>query len=43
MLTTVDNAGGVTSRPMTTIDVDDVGNFWFFTNEFGENIFGRKL
>ena len=38
MLTTVDNHGEVTSRPMTTIDVDRDGNFWFFTNEFGEKI-----
>jgi general stress protein 26 len=38
MYTTVDNHGMVTSRPMTTIDVDEEGNLWFFTNEFGENI-----
>ncbi len=38
MFTTVDNGGEVTSRPMTTIDVDAEGNFWFFTNEFGEKI-----
>lgn len=38
MFTTVDNEGIVTTRPMTTINVDEEGNLWFFTNEFGENI-----
>jgi general stress protein 26 len=38
MFTTIDNEGTVTTRPMTTIDIDDEGNLWFFTNDFGENI-----
>lgn len=38
MFTTVDNGGEITSRPMTTINVDEAGNLWFFTNEFGEKI-----
>ena len=42
MFTTVDNGGEVTSRPMTTIDVDDEGNFWFFTNELGEKIMDKS-
>ncbi len=42
MFTTVDNEGEVTSRPMTTIDVDNEGNFWFFTNEFGEKLLNES-
>ncbi|HEY5825172.1 MAG TPA: pyridoxamine 5'-phosphate oxidase family protein [Cyclobacteriaceae bacterium] len=38
MFTTVDDNGAVTTRPMTTIDCDEDGNLWFFTNEFGEKI-----
>ncbi len=38
MFTTVDNEGVVSTRPLTTIDVDGEGNIWFFTNEFGEKI-----
>jgi len=38
MFTTLDDSDLVTTRPMTTIDVDDEGNLWFFTNEFGEKI-----
>lgn len=38
MFTTVDDNGMVTTRPMTTIDIDGEGNLWFFTNEFGEKI-----
>ena len=38
MFTTVDNEGAVSTRPLTTVDVDDDGNIWFFTNEFGEKI-----
>jgi general stress protein 26 len=42
MFTTVDNEGEDTSRPMTTIDVDNEGNFWFFTNEFGEKLLNES-
>ena len=42
MFTTVDNEGEVTSRPMTTIDMDNEGNFWFFTNEFGEKLLNES-
>ncbi len=38
MFTTVDDSGVVTTRPMTTIESDEEGNLWFFTNEFGEKI-----
>lgn len=38
MLVTTDDNGNVMSRPMATIDVDDEGNAWFFTNEFSEKI-----
>jgi general stress protein 26 len=38
MFTTIDNQGIVTTRPLTTINTDDEGNLWFFTNEFGEKI-----
>lgn len=34
MLVTTDDNGNVMSRPMATINVDDEGNAWFFTNEF---------
>src|SRR5690349_15571508 len=38
MLVTTDDSGNVMSRPMATIDVDEEGNAWFFTNEFSEKI-----
>ena len=38
MFTTVDDNGVITTRPFTTIDIDEDGNLWFFTNEFGEKI-----
>lgn len=34
MLATVDKDYGVKSRPMYTVQVDEEGNIWFFTNEF---------
>lgn len=38
MFTTVDKESHVRSRPLTTADIDDDGNIWFFTNEFSEKI-----
>lgn len=38
MFTTVDDNSQVFSRPMSTVQVDDEGNAWFFTNEFSEKI-----
>ncbi|MEI6948445.1 pyridoxamine 5'-phosphate oxidase family protein [Paraflavisolibacter sp. H34] len=38
MFTTLDDFGKVMSRPMWTVNVDDEGNAWFFTNEFSEKI-----
>jgi len=38
MFTTVDKETHVNSRPLTTADVDDDGNIWFFTNEFSEKV-----
>ena len=38
MFTTLDEEGNIMSRPMSTIDVDEEGNVWFFTNEFSEKI-----
>ena len=34
MLTTYTNANGYRSRPMGTVDIDNSGNIWFFTNEY---------
>ncbi len=34
MLATVQEDGTILSRPMQTIEVDDEGTIWFFTNEF---------
>lgn len=38
MFTTLDDNGNISSRPMATINVDEEGNAWFFTNEFSEKI-----
>jgi general stress protein 26 len=38
MFTTLDDNGKIMSRPMWTVQVDDEGNAWFFTNEFSEKI-----
>jgi len=38
MFTTLDKDGRINSRPLSTADVDDDGNVWFFTNEFSEKI-----
>jgi general stress protein 26 len=38
MFTTLDENQNILSRPMSTIEVDDEGNAWFFTNEFSEKI-----
>ena len=38
MFTTLDNEHNIISCPMSTIEVDEEGNAWFFTNEFSEKI-----
>ncbi|HUR11913.1 MAG TPA: pyridoxamine 5'-phosphate oxidase family protein [Flavitalea sp.] len=38
MFTTQDDSHQIFSRPMSTVEVDDDGNAWFFTNEFSEKI-----
>jgi len=38
MFTTVDKESMINSRPLSTADVDEDGNIWFFTNEFSEKI-----
>jgi general stress protein 26 len=38
MFTTLDSEYNITSRPMSTVEVDEEGNAWFFTNEFSEKI-----
>ena len=38
MFTTVDDHNNLYSRPMSTVNIDDEGNAWFFTNEFSETI-----
>ena len=38
MFTTLDDNSELFSRPMVTIEVDDEGNAWFFTNEFTEKV-----
>jgi general stress protein 26 len=38
MFTTLDNDNSITSRPMVTVNVDDEGNAWYFTNEYSEKI-----
>ena len=38
MFTTIDDKGNIFSRPMSTVDIDDQGNAWFFTNEYSEKI-----
>ena len=38
MFTTLDQDDTITSRPMFTVDIDEEGNAWFFTNEFSEKI-----
>lgn len=37
MLCTMEN-DEVRSRPMSTTDIDDQGNIWFFTNEFSDKV-----
>ncbi len=38
MFATVHEDYSVNSRPMQTIQVDDDGNVWFFTNEYSEKV-----
>ncbi len=38
MFTTLDDNAELFSRPMATVNVDDEGNAWFFTNEFSEKV-----
>lgn len=38
MFTTIDDHSNLFSRPMSTVQIDDDGNAWFFTNEFSEKI-----
>jgi general stress protein 26 len=38
MFTTIDDHNTLYSRPMSTLQIDDEGNAWFFTNEFSETI-----
>lgn len=38
MFTTIDDQGALFSRPMSTAQIDEEGNAWFFTNEFSEKI-----
>ncbi|HMF70674.1 MAG TPA: pyridoxamine 5'-phosphate oxidase family protein [Flavitalea sp.] len=38
MFTTMDDHNNLYSRPMSTVNIDDEGNAWFFTNEFSETI-----
>jgi general stress protein 26 len=38
MLATVQQDYSVYSRPMHTVEVDEAGNIWFFTNEFSEKV-----
>jgi len=38
MFTTLDDNYRLHSRPMSTAQVDEEGNAWFFTNEFSEKI-----
>lgn len=38
MLTTTDDHGNLVSRPMSTRQMDDAGNIWFFTAEDTEKV-----
>lgn len=38
MLTTVDDDGHLVSRPMSTRQMDDAGDIWFFTSEDTEKV-----
>lgn len=38
MFATHDDEYNITSRPMATIEVDDSGSIWFFTNEYSEKV-----
>lgn len=38
MLTTVDDGGNLVSRPMSTRQMDDAGDIWFFTAEDTEKV-----
>lgn len=38
MLTTTDDDGNLVSRPMSTRQMDDAGNIWFFTAEDTEKV-----
>ena len=38
MLTTQDDAGHLVSRPMSTRDMDDNGDIWFFTSEDSKKV-----
>jgi len=38
MLTTIDDSGNLVSRPMSTRQMDDAGDIWFFTAEDTEKV-----
>jgi general stress protein 26 len=38
MFTTVDDHSKISSRPMSTVKIDESGYIWFFTNEYSETI-----
>lgn len=38
MLTTIDLHGRLRSRPMASIQMDETGSLWFFTNEFSGKV-----
>jgi general stress protein 26 len=38
MLTTRDDAGHLVSRPMSTREVDEAGNIWFFTSDHSKKV-----
>jgi general stress protein 26 len=38
MLTTRDDAGHLVSRPMSTREVDEAGNIWFFTSDRSKKV-----
>ena len=38
MMATKNDEGRISSRPMTTLEVDDNGEIWFFTNEFSGKV-----
>ena len=38
MMATSNSEGKISSRPMTTVKLDDDGTIWFFTNEHSEKV-----